>query len=161
MALADNRIDINGVNIGILTDDEAQKILDIVRGMLNSRTSNVSAPVSAPSAPVAPTVYDHVDADFTDVAWHVAENRVTYTHKDGKYMHEKAVRNVLNACLKAKGATYDADLKAWTFMNGTKRDIKGANAFVASAPTIVSASDINAVRDAWTAKSAKKAQKKA
>lgn len=163
MALADNRIDINGVNIGTFTDDEAQKILDIARGMLNERNSHVSAPAPAPStaAPVAPTVYDHVDADFTDVAWHVNDNVVTYTHKDGKYVFEKAVRNVLNARIKASGAKYDEGLKGWAFMNGTKRDMKGAKAFADTASTIVSASELNAVYDKWTAKSAKKAEKKA
>ena len=163
-ALADNAIAINGTIIAHLTDADAQRVIDIIRGMqsMSAPVARVSAPTSAPvSAPTTPTVYDHVDADFTDVAWHVDGNVVKYTHKDGKYVFEKAVRNVLNAHLKAHGATYDEALKGWAFMKGSKRDCKGASEYVKSAPTIVTADELNAVYDKWTAKSAKKAQKKA
>ena len=162
--VAENVISINGIEIGRLTDTDAQKVLDIVRGMMSGITqfSAVGTPVATPAMPTAsatPVVYDHVDADFTDIAWHVKDNLVTYTHKDGKYMHEKAVRNVLNALVKASGATYDADAKAWVFRKGNNRDLAGAKAFVASATTTVTADEINAVRDKWTEKSAKKANK--
>jgi len=171
-AVAENVISINGIEVGRLTDTDAQKVLDIVRGMMSGITqfSAVGTPVATPNTessgvvPVAgakpqAVIYDHVDDDFTDIAWHVKDNLVTYTHKDGKYLHEKAVRNVLNALVKASGATYDADVKAWVFRKGNNRDLAGAKAFVASATTTVTADEINAVRDKWTEKSAKKANK--
>ena len=88
------------------------------------------------------------------------DNAITITHKDGKFLFEKAPRQALNARLKANGATYDKDAKAWVFLTKSgKRDIKGATEFVANHSNEVTADEINAIRDGWTEKSAKRASK--
>lgn len=112
---------------------------------------------SAHTTTLAPKVYEHTSEDFDNFMFVVRDNKVTYTHKDGTYLHEKAVRNVLNARIKACGGNY-VD-KCWEFNKGDKRDIKGAKQFVANNSGVVTASEINAIRDKWTEKSAKRAKK--
>lgn len=143
-----------------LNDEQMNIVLSVVRGLSVSPAtpSRIETP-STPIAPVAKT-YEHVSEDFTDFVFVVKDNKVSYTHKDGTYLHEKAPRKVLNARLKACGATYDKDSKAWVFLTKSgKRDIKGATEFVANHSNEVTADEINAIRDGWTEKSAKRASK--
>ena len=149
---------IAGNTVIELNDEQMNIILSVVRGLSVSPTPSRIETPSAPVAPVAKT-YEHVSEDFTDFAFVVKDNTVNITHKDGTYLHEKAPRKVLNERLKANGATYDKDAKAWVFTKGGKRDIKGAKDFVANHSNAVTADEINAIRDAWTEKSAKRASK--
>lgn len=83
----------------------------IVAGMSGSSKSEIRTQAK-PVAVAEPIVYDHVDGDFDDFVFVRKDNLVTYTHKDGKYLHEKAVRRILNAHLRNAGAEYNTDLKA-------------------------------------------------
>lgn len=152
---------IAGNTVIELNDEQMNTVLAVVRGLSASAIASSVAPTSrseVKSAPVAKT-YEHVSEDFTDFVFVVKDNTVNITHKDGTYLHEKAPRKILNARLKANGATYDKDAKAWVFTKGGKRDIKGAKDFVANHSNAVTADEINAIRDAWTEKSAKRASK--
>ena len=102
-------------------------------------------------------VYDHVTEGFDDFMFTVKDNKVSYTHKDGTYLHEKAIRQALNSRIKAAGGAY-VD-KCWEFNKGDKRDLAGAKKFVAEHSNVVTAEEINAICDKWTAQSAKRAKK--
>lgn len=115
--------------------------------------AQVVTPISAPT----PKVYEHVTEDFDNFVFVVKDNKVTYTHKDGTYLHEKAVRKVLNARIKAAGGSY-VD-KCWEFNKGDKRDLAGAKKFVELHSEPVKADEINTIKDGWTEKSAKRASK--
>lgn len=153
---------IAGNTVIELSDKDMNTVLAVVRGLSASAIASV-APTSrsseVKSAPVAKT-YEHASESFSDFAFVRKDNTITITHKDGSYMYEKAPRQALNARLKANGATYDKDAKAWVFLTkGGKRDIKGATEFVANHSNEVTADELNAIRDAWTEKSAKRASK--
>ena len=146
----------------IEVSEENMKVLLTVAQSMGVTTSTPVAPTSrseVKSAPVAKT-YEHTSESFTDFMFVRKDNAITITHKDGKFLFEKAPRQALNARLKANGATYDKDAKAWVFLTKSgKRDIKGATEFVANHSNEVTADEINAIRDGWTEKSAKRASK--
>ncbi len=148
-----------------LTDNQMATVLAVVRSMsiqAVQTTTQSSTTAPAPEAPVhEPKVYEHVSDSFSNFRFVLKDNTVTYTHADdkGTYLHEKAVRSALNARIKANGGTWDGDAKAWTFTKNGKRDIKGAKDFVANNSHAVSADELNAIRDKWTEKSAKRAGK--
>ena len=146
----------------IEVSEENMKVLLTVAQSMGVTKSTPVAPTSrseVKSAPVAKT-YEHTSESFTDFMFVRKDNAITITHKDGKFLFEKAPRQALNARLKANGATYDKDAKAWVFLTKSgKRDIKGATEFVANHSNEVTADEINAIRDGWTEKSAKRASK--
>lgn len=153
---------IAGNTVIELSDEQMNTVLAVVRGLSASAIAKSVAPTSrseVKSAPVAKT-YEHASESFTDFMFVRKDNAITITHKDGKFLFEKAPRQALNARLKANGATYDKDAKAWVFLTKSgKRDIKGATEFVANHSNEVTADEINAIRDGWTEKSAKRASK--
>ena len=146
----------------IEVSEENMKVLLTVAQSMGVTKSKSVAPTSqseVKSAPVAKT-YEHTSESFTDFVFVRKDNAITITHKDGKFLFEKAPRQALNARLKANGATYDKDAKAWVFLTKSgKRDIKGATEFVANHSNEVTADESNAIRDGWTEKSAKRASK--
>lgn len=146
----------------IEVSEENMKVLLTVAQSMGVTKSKSVAPTSrseVKSTPVAKT-YEHASEGFTDFMFVRKDNTITITHKDGKFLFEKAPRQALNARLKACGATYDKDAKAWVFLTKSgKRDIKGATEFVANHSNEVTADEINAIRDGWTEKSAKRASK--
>lgn len=148
---------IAGNTVIELNDEQMNIVLSVVRGLSVSPAtpSRIETPFT-PVVPVAKT-YEHVSEDFTDFVFVVKDNKVSYTHKDGTYLHEKAVRKVLNERIKSAGGSY-VD-KCWEFNKGNKRDIKGAKDFVANHSNVVTADEINAIRDGWTEKSAKRVSK--
>ena len=144
----------------IEVSEENMKVLLTVAQSMGVTKSKSVAPTSQSEVKSEPQTYEHTSESFTDFMFVRKDNAVTITHKDGKFLFEKAPRQALNARLKAKGATYDKDAKAWVFVTkGGKRDIKGATEFVANHSNEVTADEINAIRDGWTEKSAKRASK--
>ena len=130
-------------------------IVQIARSMGQGAPVSVATPTPAPVVERTPKVYEHVTEDFDNFVFVVKDNKVTYTHKDGTYLHEKAVRKVLNARIKAAGGSYV--YKCWEFNKGEKRDLAGAKKFVELHSEPVKAAELNTIRDQWTAKSAKRA----
>ena len=148
---------IAGNTVIELNDEQMNTVLAVVRGLSVTKMSTSRNEVK--STLVAKT-YEHTSESFTDFMFVRKDNAITITHKDGKFLFEKAPRQALNARLKANGATYDKDAKAWVFLTKSgKRDIKGATEFVANHSNEVTADEINAIRDGWTEKSAKRASK--
>lgn len=111
---ADNRIVINGVEIGKLNDTDAQKVIDIIRGMMSS-----TAP--SPKPVVATTKTLHIEDDVTPKKPFVvpgkqiySETFVTVTNIDKEYrvyIHcplggekGKKVRYAIKASAKEYGA---------------------------------------------------------
>lgn len=142
----------------IEVSEENMKVLLTVAQSMGAKVSHTSRS-EVKSTPVAKT-YEHASEGFADFMFVRKDNAITITHKDGKFLYEKAPRQALNARLKACGATYDKDAKAWVFLTKSgKRDIKGATEFVANHSNEVTADEINAIRDGWTEKSAKRASK--
>ena len=146
-----------------------QVLLQVARTMgattatteLRSNSPLQAQPVANVAEPThTPKVYDHVTEGFTDFVFVRKDNTVRVTHKDGKFLHEKAPRQVLNNRLKAAGFVYDKEAKAWTLTTkGGKRDIKGTEKFVSENSHEVTADEINAIRDGWTKSSEKRAKK--
>ena len=150
---------IAGNTVIELNDEQMKTVLAVVRG-LSASAITTSAPTSQSEVKSEPKTYEHVSEGFTDFMFVRKDNAVTITHKDGKFLYEKAPRQALNARLKANGATYDKDAKAWVFLTKSgKRNIKGATDFVSNHSNEVTAEEINAIRDGWTKKSAKRASK--
>ena len=146
---------IAGNTVIELNDEQMNTVLTVVRGLSATKT-----PTSRNEVKPEPKTYKHTSESFTDFMFVRKDNAITITHKDGKFLFEKAPRQALNARLKANGATYDKDAKAWVFLTKSgKRDIKGATEFVANHSNEVTADEINAIRDRWTEKSAKRASK--
>ena len=151
---------IAGNTVIELNDEQMNTVLAVVRGLSASTIAQSVAPTSRSEVKSAPKTYEHTSESFSDFVFVRKDNAVTITHKDGKFLFEKAPRQALNARLKANGATYDKDAKAWVFLTKSgKRDIKGATEFVANHSNEVTADEINAIRDGWTEKSAKRASK--
>ncbi len=148
-----------------LTVEQMQTVLGVVRLMPIQSVAQTAAQsntnTSALPTHEEPKVYEHVTDSFSNFRFVLKNNTVTYTHADdkGTYLHEKAVRSALNARIKAAGGTWDGEAKAWVFTKNGKRDIKGAKDFVANNSHEVSADELNAIRDKWTEKSAKRAGK--
>ena len=144
----------------IEVSEENMKVLLTVAQSMGVTKSKSVAPTSRNEVKSEPKTYEHTSESFTDFMFVRKDNAITITHKDGKFLFEKAPRQALNARLKANGATYDKDAKAWVFLTKSgKRDIKGATEFVANHSNEVTADEINAIRDGWTEKSAKRASK--
>lgn len=138
-----------------LNEEQMNTVLAVVRGLSTTKT-----PTSQTEVKSEPKTYEHTSESFTDFMFIRKDNAVTIAHKDGKFLFEKAPRQALNARLKANGATYDKDAKAWVFLTKSgKRDIKGATEFVANHSNEITADEINAIRDRWTEKSVKRASK--
>ena len=146
---------IAGNTVIYLNEEQMNTVLAVVRGLSTTKT-----PTSQTEVKSEPKTYEHTSESFTDFMFVRKDNTVTITHKDGKFLYEKAPRQALNARLKACGATYDKDAKAWVFLTKSgKSDIKGATEFVANHSNEITADEINAIRDRWTEKSAKRASK--
>ena len=144
-----------------VSEENMKVLLTVAQSMGVTKSKSVSSTLRSEvkSAPIAKS-YEHTSESFTDFMFVRKDNTITITHKDGKFLFEKAPRQALNARLKANGATYDKDAKAWVFLTKSgKRDIKGATEFVANHSNEVTADEINAIRDGWTEKSAKRASK--
>lgn len=143
-----------------VSEENMKVLLSVAQSMGVKKSASTSRIKEEKSTtPVAKT-YEHASEGFADFIFVRKDNTITITHKDGTFLFEKAPRQALNARLKACGATYDKDAKAWVFTTkGGKRDIKGATEFVANHSNEVTADEINAIRDAWTEKSAKRASK--
>lgn len=136
-------------------------LLQVARSMGAPTPAITPAPAKTKtSQPVTPKVYEHVTEGFSDFRFVRKDNTVTVVGADGKYLYQKAPRAALNARLKSAGFVYDKDAKAWVLTTkGGKRDIKGAEKFVAEHSNEVTADEMNAIRDSWTDKSAKRAKK--
>lgn len=143
--LADNRIDINGVNIGTFTDDEAQRIIDIARGILNERNSKASTPMAKPMA-IAPSKGLNVveepstsnDKPVGKPVWQEDFLTVTLAEVDGKKQYRlyvtcpvggekgKAIRYAIKASAKEHGAKFAGNYNAkeifWAFPSKAKAD---------------------------------------
>ena len=148
-------------NVIEVSEENMKVLLTVAQsmGVTKSKSVATTSRSEVKSAPIAKT-YEHTSESFTDFMFVRKDNAITITHKDGKFLFEKAPRQALNARLKANGATYDKDAKAWVFLTKSgKRDIKGATEFVANHSNEVTADEINAIRDGWTEKSAKRASK--
>lgn len=151
---------IAGNTVIELNDEQMNTVLAVVRGLSGSTIASSATPISRNEVKLEPKTYEHTSESFTDFVFVRKDNAITITHKDGKFLFEKAPRQALNARLKANGATYDKDAKAWVFLTKSgKRDIKGATEFVANHSNEVTADEINVIRDGWTEKSAKRASK--
>lgn len=154
---------LNGIIVNNQIIEVSEECMNVIVQIARSMGQNtvtsvpVATPITHETAPVTPKVYEHVTEDFDNFVFVVKDNKVTYTHKDGTYLHEKAVRKVLNARIKAAGGSY-VD-KCWEFNKGDKRDLAGAKKFVELHSEAVKATELNAIRDEWTAKSAKRASK--
>ena len=145
-------------NVIEVSEENMKVLLTVAQSM--GVTKSTSAPTSQSEVKSEPKTYEHVSEGFTDFTFVRKDNAITITHKDGKFLFEKAPRQALNARLKANGATYDKDAKAWVFLTKSgKRNIKGATDFVSNHSNEVTAEEINAIRDKWTEKSAKRASK--
>ena len=142
-----------------VTEENMKVLLAVAQSMGVTKSKSVASTSQSEVKP-EPKTYEHTSESFTDFMFVRKDNAITITHKDGKFLFEKAPRQALNARLKANGATYDKDAKAWVFLTKSgKRDIKGATEFVANHSNEVTADEINAIRDGWTEKSAKRASK--
>ena len=135
-------------------------IVQIARSMGQGAPVSVATPTPAPVAPApTPKVYEHVTEGFSDFQFVRKDNTVTVVTKDGKFLYQKAPRAALNARLKSAGFVYDKEAKVWALTTkGGKRDIAGATKFVAEHSNEVTADELNAIRDGWTSKSAKRAK---
>lgn len=183
-ALADNAIAINGVVIGHLTDADAQRIWDIVRGMTGTQTQ-VAHEVSAPKSGL---VFEEDLAQAKAQAKQIApaqDYEVVLEGKDNMVWfacNAKDARQAVNTQLKAAGFTYDKDAErpdtykrdytrdgvthkagehkhgAWVLMNGTKRNLSGAKAWIGKTIT-VTAAERQTIRDGWEARKAKRAER--
>ena len=146
-------------NVIEVSEENMKVLLTVAQSMGVTKSTSVT-PTSQSEVKLEPKTYEHTSESFTDFMFVRKDNAITITHKDGKFLFEKAPRQALNARLKANGATYDKDAKAWVFLTKSgKRDIKGATEFVANHSNEVTADEINAIRDGWTEKSAKRASK--
>ena len=146
-------------NVIEVSEENMKVLLTVAQSMGVTKSTSV-APTSQSEVKLEPKTYEHTSESCTDFVFVRKDNAITITHKDGKFLFEKAPRQALNARLKANGATYDKDAKAWVFLTKSgKRDIKGATEFVANHSNEVTADEINAIRDGWTEKSAKRASK--
>ena len=146
-------------NVIEVSEENMKVLLTVAQSMGVTKSTSV-VPTSQSEVKSEPKTYEHTSESFTDFVFVRKDNAITITHKDGKFLFEKAPRQALNARLKANGATYDKDAKAWVFLTKSgKRDIKGATEFVANHSNEVTADEINAIRDGWTEKSAKRASK--
>ena len=147
-------------NVIEVSEENMKVLLTVAQSMGVTKSTSSVAPTSQTEVKFEPKTYEHTSESFTDFMFVRKDNAITITHKDGKFLFEKAPRQALNARLKANGATYDKDAKAWVFLTKSgKRDIKGATEFVANHSNEVTADEINAIRDGWTEKSAKRASK--
>lgn len=176
--LADNMISINGVAIGKLTDTDAQKVWDIVNGMIAAYSGAVNTPKSglvfADEQPKAKAPREIKPAEDVKVVLDGKDNAVWYTTTS------QDVRQVVNAQLKAAGFTYDKEyerpetykkdytgkdgvthkagshkLGAWTAMNGTKRNLALGKEWIGKELT-VTAAEREAIRTGWAEKAAKR-----
>lgn len=156
-----NGIIVNGQVIEV-SQECMNLIVQIARmnvGVNVPTPASASTPVSAPVQTATPKVYEHVTEGFSDFQFVRKDNTVTVVAKDGKFLYQKAPRAALNARLKSAGFVYDKDAKAWVLTTkGGKRDIAGAKKFVAEHSNEVTADELNAIRDGWTNKSAKRAK---
>ena len=142
-----------------VSEENMNVLLTVAQSMGVTKSTSI-AHTSQTKEKSEPKTYEHTSESFTDFMFVRKDNAITITHKDGKFLFEKAPRQALNARLKANGATYDKDAKAWVFLTKSgKRDIQGATEVVANHSNEVSANEINAIRDGWTEKSAKRASK--
>jgi hypothetical protein len=151
----DNIIAINGVEIARLDDTNAQKILDIVRGMVNAPVA--STPVTAPVKPtvLAPDKQLHLPDEKPTASttvpgkpmWQEDFVTVTSVDVDGKKQYRlyincpiggekgKKMRYALKASAKELGAKFAGDYDAkdlfWAFPNKAKADeyIKARKAY--------------------------------
>ena len=146
-------------NVIEVSEENMKVLLTVAQSMGVTKSTSV-APTSQSEVKLEPKTYEHTSESFTDFVFVRKDNAITITHKDGKFLFEKAPRQALNARLKANGATYDKDAKAWVFLTKSgKRDIKGATEFVANHSNEVTADEINAIRDGCTEKSSRRASK--
>ena len=138
-ALADNVIVINGVEIARLTDTDAQRVLDVIRGLQSN--AHVSTPVSAP---VKPTAKLHIEETPTKKAetipgkpmWQEDFCTVAEVDVDGKKQYRlyitcpvggekgKKIRTAIKLSAKDMGAkfagNYDAGEIFWAFPSKAK-----------------------------------------
>lgn len=182
------RLTVGNMTVECSTMQELQACMIAFGGIAPQSTAQINSPVSVtnvaqtsttPTTPSTPKVYD-APTEQT-IVWALKDNTVKYTMASGSSYVPKDVKAVVNARIKAAGFTWDkehptgevykkddpkgsykkGDPKkgAWVLMKGSKRDMSGAKAFVESASTTVSADELQAVRNGWAEKSAKRASK--
>lgn len=138
-----------------------QVLLQVARSMSGATTSAPAAPVvAATPQPATPKVYEHVTEGFSEFRFVRKDNAVTIVGTDGNFLYQETPRAALKARLKAAGFVYDKGAKAWLLTTKSgKRDIKGAEKFVAEHSNEVTADELNAIRDIWTERNVKRANK--
>ena len=184
--VADNEIRINNVVVGRLTDEDATKLLGIIRGMMGTQDTQVAHEVSAPTSGLV--FEEDVQAQAKAQAKQIApaqDYEVVLEGKDNMVWfacNAKDARQAVNTQLKAAGFTYDKDAErpdtykrdytrdgvthkagehkhgAWVLMNGTKRNLSGAKAWIGKTIT-VTAAERQSIRDGWEARKAKRAER--
>lgn len=138
--------------------------------------TQVQAPVQADEPVQAQArTYEHVNVGFDNfvvkaekkVVVALVRDAYTYTGKDGKVYTVKAGTSLafagghkdawdaFKARMRKAGGTYDADAKVWAFTSpkAAKTFAEGVGA------TPITVEELNAVRDNWTRKSEKRAEK--
>lgn len=183
--LADNEITINGFSFGKLTDADAKHLIDIIHGMQNLY-GETAHEVSAPKSGLV--FEEDVQAQAKAQAKQIApaqDYEVVLEGKDNMVWfacNAKDARQAVNTQLKAAGFTYDKDAErpdtykrdytrdgvthkagehkhgAWVLMNGTKRNLSGAKAWIGKTIT-VTAAERQSIRDGWEARKAKRAER--
>lgn len=170
-----NSLTINGKTIN-LTAEQVAAVAMLFAGKVNDTIATPAKEIPAVMPTVesvevpkveavtettatAPT-YNHYDSDFTNFKVMAVDNVVVYTHADGSYLHEKAVREVLNYRIKANGGAWDKTERKWVFMFGSRKSQKGAQACAEAITAPVTAEEMNAVVDKWAEKAARKASRK-
>ena len=98
---------IAGNTVIELNDEQMNTVLAVVRGLSASTIAQSVAPTSRSEVKSAPKTYEHTSESFSDFVFVRKDNAVTITHKDGKFLFEKAPRQALNARLKACGTSGD------------------------------------------------------
>lgn len=183
------RLTVGNMVVECSTMQELQACVVAFGGIAPQSVGQVNTPVVTPVTPQStvstpekqstPKTYD-APSDQT-IVWTLKDNTVKYAMASGSSYVPKDVKAVVNARIKAAGFTWDkehptgehykkddpkgaykkGDAKkgAWVLMKGTKRDISGAKAFVENASTIVTADELQAVRNGWAEKTAKRASK--
>ena len=179
--LADNAIAINGVAIGKLTDADAQKVWDIVKGMINAYGSvgttvakQTNTLVFEEDEKPTPKAREIKPAEDYEVVIEGKDNAVWYS------CTSRDVRQIVNGVLKEHGFTYDKDFArpdtykkpytdrdgirhevgehkkgAWVAMKGNKRDLATAKLFIGETIT-VTAQEREIVRNGWAERKARR-----
>ena len=142
----------NPVHAQLFTQVCAQCTSAGIPMQMHDFTSAPVAPVPTPVSTPAPAPKTYAPAEDVQCQWVQNKTLVTYTLADGDYVGQTGARKTLNARLRNAGAEWIADKKAWKFASTKK-----AEEFIASTSALVTAQEIEAVREKAAQRAAKKA----